>query len=180
MLFSSTVFWRGCSDSALSCAPTISFHSRRGNDLLIEKTDVHSEPPVGARHHPGAGGKFIRYAIYGGKSLPVNDAINLAILPHPIEMAVFLADAFRADLLVGRQPSEMPIDIIRRTNGLSHKDHARALYNNCPIPTFTLPIKSCRRLKQCSQPKQTKQPGQDCNRQRGCQRAAKTVYSQPL
>jgi hypothetical protein len=37
-------------------------------------------------------------------------------------------------LLVRRQPSEMPINVIRRTNGFRHNDRTRALYINCPTP----------------------------------------------
>lgn len=68
--------------------------------------------PTHTGEHVCPGGQAGWQAIDGGLLAAIHHPVNAPVGQHPVQVAVFVADVFSANLLVGLQAAEMPVNII--------------------------------------------------------------------
>jgi hypothetical protein len=88
--------------------------------LLIKGGDGHAETPAAPSHNPCAGGQLKREAVDGFHFDAIDDPANNPVIADPIQIAILPAGALSADLLVEREPPEVPVNIIGRSKIFAH------------------------------------------------------------
>ena len=81
---------------------------------------MHAEAPAHPGEHVRPGGQAGRQAIDRGLLAAIHHPVDAPVGQHAVQEAVLLADKFGPYLFFGFQATEMPVNIIGRTDIAAH------------------------------------------------------------